>query len=1003
MQDIKAPVPPVGSVLSGFEVLSHQELPEYRSIGVSLRHRVTGMEAYHVVCDDPENVFAFAFLTPPKDSTGVAHILEHTVLCGSKHYPLKDPFLVLMKGSMSTFLNALTYPDKTVYPAASPNKKDLFNIMRVYGDAVFFPLLSKEMFAQEGHRLEFDDDGKLIRTGIVFNEMKGNYSNHDSIAGEWSLRSVLPETTYGYDSGGDPKEIPNLTYEDFVDFHRNYYHPSNCRLFLYGDTPTAEYCDLVESEFLRHFDGALKPASVTVQAPWSAPRRLTKTAPVAAEEPAERQTSVTLNWLLGEVTDPLHTLTAEAINEILVGHSGSPLYQAVSESDIGDDLSSPTGLETEVRQLIFSAGIRGTEAERVFEVEALIIDVLTEQVREGLDPTLVQGALNKIEFRNREIRGGGPYGLRMMRRLLRGWVHGTEPERSLRFRDTFDQLKARMDAHPRYLEAFIEHHLIDNPHRSTLIVVPDPEQEHREILEEEAALRSLAEALAPEAHEEIRKSQTQLRAVQEEPDPPEIVAALPFLTRGDLPREVDVIDYRTDTLESGEEVMFHDFFTNGVVYVDLAIDLAGIDPELLLWMPLFSGFLSELGVRGLDYSELHRLLALHTGGLSFNLNADGDPGGSGKVGRYLTVRMKLLSDSLKPGFDLLRRILFEPSLDNSRRMVELFREAVNDARSSIVPGGTSYAALRTAAALAPSAALDEKWKGITQLEHISQLSKRDDAVEELQKAMSEIHREILDASRWSASITAEGKDHRSAAAALGVLTAGLRRSAPGASTRGAGIAPGPGIMPGTTDLPLVSRGPLDAFEIPAAVNFTALTVKGHGYGDPDYATQRILGHVLRTGRLWEAIRMRGGAYGAYAMTRGFEGLFTLASYRDPNVAATLAAFREALELAAKDRLDDRSLELAVVSTVGRDSRPMAPGEKGYTSFRRRLLGVTDGMRQAQRDRLLGLGAGDVADVARRLAGRVDEGYGTIFGGTDAIDAAEKELPVLKDNRRGLRI
>jgi hypothetical protein len=821
--------------------------------------------------------------------------------------------------------------------------------------------------------------------------MKGNYSNHDSIAGEWSLRSVLPDTTYGFDSGGDPKEIPQLTYEDFLEFHRSYYHPSNCRLFLYGDTPTEEYCELVQNEFLRHFHGPLEAKGVSLQSQWTTPRRLTKTAPIAAEEPTERQTSVTLNWLLGEVTDPLHMITAQVVGEILVGHSGSPLYQAVSESDIGDDLSSPTGLETEVRQLVFSAGIRGTEPDRVTDVENLILDVLAEQVREGIDPDLVQGALNKIEFRNREIRGGGPYGLRMMRRLLRGWMHGAEPERSLQFRDTFEQLKSRMEAHPRYFESFIEHYLIDNPHRSTVTIVPDPEQEHRELQEEEASLRSLAEALSEDSMDEVRSFQKQLREVQDQPDPPEIIAGLPFLTRSDLPREVDKIDYSLKRLSSGHEVMLHDLFTNGVVYFDLAVDLSQLPPELMIWMPLFSGFLSEVGVSGMDYSELHRRLALHTGGLSMNLNADGDPGGSDAVSRYFTIRTKALTGSVDEALDLLRRIVFEPTLDNTRRISDLFREAVNDARSSIVPGDTSYAALRTAAALSGSAAIDEVWKGISQLEHLADLAKRDDAVDEISRAMRAIHEQILDASRWTVSITAEGQDLPGAAESLSAITGSQNVSGGQSQSRGGG-APD-----------LLSRPALDAFEIPAAVNFTALSLPGHAYANGDYATQRILAHVLRTGRLWEVIRMRGGAYGAFAMTRGFEGLFTLASYRDPNVAITLDAFREALGIAENESLDERSLELAVVSTVGRDSRPMAPGEKGYTSFRRRLLGVTDEMRQRQRDRLLGLSAADVSRIAEKLSEHLEEGFATILGGSEALSAAAKELPELAQNRRGLRI
>jgi Zn-dependent M16 (insulinase) family peptidase len=363
-----------GARAHGFTVKAVTELPELDSLGISLVHDVTGLKLYHISNDDEENAFAFTFRTPPRTSNGVAHILEHSVLCGSEAFPLKDPFFTLVKGSMITYLNAWTFPDKTVYPAASINRTDYFNILRVYGDAVFFPLLRPESFAQEAWHLEpadREDDGRLAASGVVFNEMKGNYSSQSSIVGEWTYRSLFPDTPYHVDSGGEPAAILSLTREELIAFHRAYYHPANCRVILYGDIPTEDQLAFLDRQFLKRFQGLSIDSALPLQARWNAPRRTDQTYPAQPGEDPAKKTEVTVSWLLPENTDPLSRVAFVMLDDILAGHAGSPLRRALVESGLGQDYSSSAGLETELRQMVFTTGLRGTEKDNAVQIEAL--------------------------------------------------------------------------------------------------------------------------------------------------------------------------------------------------------------------------------------------------------------------------------------------------------------------------------------------------------------------------------------------------------------------------------------------------------------------------------------------------------------------------------------------------------------------------------------------------------------------------------------------------------
>ncbi|MFP4703308.1 MAG: insulinase family protein [Spirochaetaceae bacterium] len=1004
----------------GFTETARTPLPEYRAEGRLYRHDATGCEVYHVHNDDRENLFAFVFKTPPADSTGVAHILEHTALCGSRRYPLKDPFLVLMRGSMSTFLNAMTFPDKTVYPASSPVEADLFNIMKVYGDAVFFPLLRPEMFAQEGHRLEFAEDGSLRRTGIVYNEMKGNYSSHDSIAVEWAMRSLLPDTPYGHDSGGDPAEIPRLTYERFLDFHRRYYHPSNARIFLYGNIQTERYLRFLEDEFLGAFaeggaEGGTEGGAsdgpeggdivIPFQPRFSEPVRLTRTYPVDGTDESPRS-SVTLNWLLPPVTDPLHTPAFEVLAEILLGHSGSPLYRAITESPLGEDLSAPTGLETDLLEMGFSVGMRGTEAERAPGIEELILTELRRLSSEGIEPALVTAALRSVEFRNREIRGG-PFGLRLMRTALRGWLHGRPPEQTMEFTRPFEALKREVEHKPRFFEELIEEHLLENPHRSTLTVVPDPDEGRRRREAEEKELARIDAAMSEAERAGVREAQERLLELQSRPDAPEDMARVPTLSVGDLPREVEVIPAEEKTGPGGVTLFTHEYFTNGVVYLDLAFDLDAVPDHLQDYLTLYADASTECGLSDMSYDTLARELATHAGGLSFQLDVSAHAERESDVRRYLYVRLKALPDSLGRALELLLGVLTRPDFENADRLATVMRELRNDFRSSVLPAGHSYMSLRSARGLSAATAVEERWKGISQLLFLEDLV--DEDTRAVARRLEETRAAAVRAGGLTAALACEEEVrdavHEEVERFLAELPAdGGPADAGEAADAGDAEVDGAAVEAASRDRAAVESTPtFESVLVSADVNYVGAAVPGAHLREREYTPESVLAHLLRTGFLWEEIRMKGGAYGAMAAIRALERVFSFTSYRDPRIAETLESFRGGPAYFAREGVDRPSLDLAIIAGVGRDTRPLSPGQKCIVSLKRRLYGISDELRRQKREELLSVSEEEVRRAAERLQSRFDELRAGVMGSRTAVEEAAEAYPQLLEHTLELHL
>jgi Zn-dependent M16 (insulinase) family peptidase len=977
-----------GARVPGFELVSEGDLEEFRGRGIFLRHIRTGCEIYHVLNGDADNLFSFTFKTLPKDNTGVAHIVEHSVLCGSRRFPVKDPFLLLLKGSANTYMNAFTFPDKTVYPASSQVEEDFYNLFRVYGDAVFFPLLRRETFWQEGQRREIAG-GRLRAVGIVYNEMKGNYSSHDSIAAEWAYRSLFPDTPYAFDSGGEPSAILDLDYEDFRNFHAEYYHPSNCRIFLYGNIPTEKHLVFLEENFLSHFERRDVRAGFAPPRRWEAPRFLERLYPAGEGETEEGSSSVTLNWLLPPVTDPMKVLSLEILAEILLGNAGSPLQKALVDSRLGEDLSPATGLEAETREMNFSVGLRGTSPAKAEKIEKLIFSVLGDLSARGLDAEQVEGALRRVEFYNREIKEGAVFGMRLMRRSLCGWLHGEHPERTMKFRALMDELKAAVRGR-RYFEEFIEKELLTNPHRTTLVVKPDANLAARQEAEIQKKLDDEAASLGKEGLRRLEDELANFKAFQETPDPPEALKTIPSLRIEAIPRQLEILPVAEADIRGIRESYAQDIYTNGIVYADFAFDLGEADrvSERDMFLPLFTSALPGVGAGGKSYDRIALELSLKTGGFQTQIEAATTAGARERVRRFIFLRLKTLEAGFPEALDLVKTILLDPGFDDTERLRDIFLEYRNGLKSSIIPNGNAYACSRADRCLSAAEKMEELWKGISQYQFMAALS-AEDAPAGMRKNFAEIRQRYINRGRLIVNFTCEGKSWNMAKTALesfvDALPAGPGEEIP--------------VDDGKEFFPYGACGKknLEAVTVPSGVCFVASAVRAARLGSPEHSHEAVLAHLLSTGFLWEKIRMQGGAYGASCAALGLDRIFSFSSYRDPNIISTFQAFREAVRDIAEKGVDGESAKNAVIGTAAREMKPLSPGGRSFVGFRRRLYEMPDELRQRRQNFVLDTRPEDIAAAARRISSAFEESYSAVLGGREAISAASETLPDLKKN------
>ena len=950
----------------GFSLVREERLSEVSGTVKLWRHDATGAELLSIVNNDENKCFGATFRTPPKDSTGVAHILEHSVLCGSEKYPVKEPFVELLKGSLQTFLNAFTFPDKTCYPVASANLQDFYNLVDVYLDAVFFPRIDKNCFQQEGWHIEADSPaGPLRYKGVVFNEMKGVYSSPDSVLAEHSQQSLFPDMTYGLDSGGNPEVIPQLTYKAFKSFHESHYHPSNTRFFFWGDDPEEQRFALLEP-YLSRFTARETDSAVPLQPRLDVPRQLEF--PYASGEDGDKG-HVTLNWLTCETADTGELLVLEMLEHILLGLPGSPLRKALIESGLGEDLTGG-GLETDLRQTFFSVGLRSITPGTAEDVEMLIMETLAELAENGIPAAAVEAAVNSVEFDLRENNSGRfPRGLAAMIRSLATWLYDGDPIAPLAWEKPLAALKARLASGEKVFEGAIKRWFLGNEHRSTVILTPDSGLAAEREAAEAAKLQRIYDALSDEDHKEIVACTEALRASQQAPDSPEALAAIPSLTLADLPRE-NVILPKEEGKAGDLAILAHDIDTSGILYAEILFPLDAVPTELLPLVPLMGRSLTEMGTSKRDFVELGTLLASKTGGM------DAAPLVATMRGTRMPVAKlclggKATADKADDLFSLMAEVLTDTNFDNPQRFTQMVLEERARLEQSLIPAGHGTVIARLRAAYSLAGQISEAIGGITYLEAIRALSERVVSDWDSVRADLEILRGlILNRQDAILNLTADA----GTLAAVQPYAAALGRA-----------------LPTAFSVPL-EREPLraaanEALIVPAQVNYVGKGCNIYDLGYTWHGSAHVITRHLRMGWLWDQVRVQGGAYGAFCALDRMSGSLALVSYRDPNVEKTLATYDATADYLRKLDLSDRDLTLAIVGAIGDLDTYLLPDARGAASLSRHLTDDRDDLRQQMREEILGTTRRHFTEFADVMAEAAKAGTVCVLGGSAAENAA----------------
>lgn len=936
-----------------------------------LRHEASGAEVLHLAADEPNLSFAVGFATLPADDTGVAHILEHMVLAGSERYPVKDPFFEMVKGSVAGFLNAMTWPDRTVYPFATDHPRDFLNLLHVYLDAVFRPRLSRETFDQEAWHLEPGDaEGSLRYRGVVFNEMKGAAGNPDRALERTETGALLAGTAYAFDSGGDPAAIPGLSYEALRAFHRDHYHPGRARFVLHGAVPLDETLATIAA-YLHGVERVAPLPPPAAPAPFAEPRRAIGTYPADARGKA----IAVVAWAVPEPIDLADALAWDLLARVLVNTPAAPLRRALLDAGLGEAFVG--GYNDERRTPTFRAGLRGIDAPRTDEVHALVRATVARLAEDGPADEDVTAARNRLEFASREMDAwGGQRGLSLALGVMGGWVHGRDPLAELDLDRAFRDLDARIEragGPAAFVAGMVRRHLVDAPHRVDVTVVPDTDLSRRRQAEEDARLAAVAAELGAEGRARVAQAAAALDAHQRRPDDEAAKASLPRLSRADLAEARPQPGRRSERRGAAERVWI-DQPTRGLLYLDLAFDLAGVPAALLPHVAVLGRALLETGTARSGLGELVRRIDRDTGGLGADLelhpaapDAPEAPD-SGGVARFV-LRGKALASRAEPLAELLLEVLTEARLDDRDALRRLALEDLARRRTALEPAGHQFAMRRLAAHGAPEARLGERLAGLASLETLAEFVRRTD--EDWDALRAELHalRDALLVLRGLVvGVTADEEAAAMAAPALDALMAGLPAGAP---TDAGPLADGP-----TPDL-------REGWTLPGQVHYAGMRWSLRGGSKLPGAWIAAARH-LGADVLIPQVRFQGGAYGAGAALDPWSGALTAWSYRDPNLAATLDVFR-ALPThlrEAADTLDDAALDTLIVGAVGKLDPYALPGATGYRALLRHLR-RSDGEVDRLREGLLATTRQDFRDLA------------------DAMDAAGEPAVVVLGPRASL--
>ena len=959
--------------VTAYEVIGKRQIDDIGAMSWLLRHKKSGARIALLSNDDENKVFYIGFRTPPTDSTGVPHIIEHTVLCGSKDFPVKDPFVELVKGSLNTFLNAMTYSDKTVYPVASCNDKDFQNLMHVYLDAVFYPNIYKEekIFQQEGWHYEMEDENSpLTLNGVVYNEMKGAFSSPDEINDREVLSSLFPDTAYGVESGGDPQVIPNLTYEQFLDFHRRYYHPSNSYLYLYGNMDMAEKLEWIDQHYLSQFDKIEIDSSLKLQPSFEKPVELYKEYPIMEGETLENNTYLSYNTVIGTSLDKELYFAMQILEYAICSASAAPLKLALIHRNIGTEVY--TIYENGIYQPYFSIVAKNANSSQKEEFVDVVESELARIVREGIDKKSLLAGLNYYEFRYREADFGSyPKGLMYGLQMFDSWLYDDNmPFDMIEALDIFKELKEKINTD--YYEKLIEKYLIQNMHKSVVVIAPKEgltTQKDKELVDKLAAYKA---GLSSEELRKIVADTKALHAFQEAEEAPENLAKIPMLAREDIKKEAE--EFINEVRQIGDtKVVFHDIATNGIGYIRLIFDAYNIPVELFSYIGILKNVLGCVDTEQYSYGELCNEMNIHTGGITSTVNTYVNAKNLDEYKLTFEIKTKAMYDKLPTAFDLVTEIMTGSKLTDTNRIREILEELQSRMQSSMVASGHSTAAVRAMSYFSEVAAISELVSGIPCYRLLEKLTTNfEENKKELVEKLSELMKCLFRPENLMVDITATEEGIEAIQDLIPNLKAKLFTNT---------------VKKEPFMISLKKKN--EACSTSAQVQYVCKA--GNYRTNTDYTytgALRALKVILDYDYLWINVRVKGGAYGSMS-SFGRTGDSYLTSYRDPNLQKTVDTFKKAGEYLRNFTVDERTMTKYIIGAVSYLDVPMTPIMKGSRSLSAYLTNLTYEEVQKERDELLACSQEDIRALAGYLDAIMAQDTICVVGNSQVIDESSQ--------------
>ena len=963
--------------LAAYRLLESRALREINSTGAILEHKKSGARIFLISNEDENKVFSIGFRTPPCDSTGLPHILEHSVLCGSEKFSVKDPFVELVKGSLNTFLNAMTYPDKTVYPIASCNEKDFQNLMDVYMDGVLHPNIYKEekIFMQEGWHYELEDaDAPLTYNGVVYNEMKGAFSSPESVLDRYTRKVLFPDTCYGFESGGDPAEIPLLTYEEFLEFHKKYYHPSNSYIYLYGDMDMAEKLEWLDEEYLSHYERQAVDSEVRYQKPFEEPVEEEIFYSITEEESEEQATYLSVSDVVGTDLDPRLYIAFQILEYTLIDAPGAPLKQALLDAGIGQDILG--GYDSGILQPYFSVIAKNADKEQKGEFLAVLKGTLRKLADQGIDKKILKAGLNYYEFRYREADyGSAPSGLMYGLQCLDSWLYDGDPMMHLEYQDTFEFLKSVVDEG--YFEGLIRDYLIDNPFEAVIVVSP---KKNLTAIEEEKLAAKLAAYKASLSGEEINRLVEQTRALkqyQETPSTQEELKSIPLLSREDISREPEKLYWEEKEIE-GIKVIHHEMFTSGIGYLRVLFNTNRIPVEDLPYVGLLKSVLGYVDTEHYNYTDLSSEIYLNSGGISFSVTSFPNLKEPEKFYGVFQASAKVMYEKADFAFDMLEEIFLHSKLEDEKRLGEILGECRSRSKMKLEGSSHSAAVARATSYFSPVSSYNDITGGIGYYQFLEKTVKEyEQNKKQLIAKLEEVAGKLFTYDNMLISYTADETGFSYLPEAVkrlkDRLPAGEGKEYPYTFAAG-------------------NRN--EGFMTSSQVNYVARC--GSFKDRYEYTgALKILKVILSYDYLWINLRVKGGAYGCMSgFGRSGEGY--LVSYRDPNLKESNRIYEGIPDYLEHFEVDERDMTKYVIGTISDLDIPYPPSSKGSRGLSAYLSGVTPEMMREERNQILDASQEDIRKLAGLVRAVLDTGSICTIGNKDKVKADEELFKEVKN-------